>query len=80
LEAMNASVLVRVSANPRCGLSGTLRVANGVSLRVSNPHLRLGPCTPLWLPDERVESIEMRAPAHRDHTKRRIVITDFAAS
>ena len=41
-----------------CGLSKTLRVANGVSLRVSNPHLRLGPCTPLWLPDERVESIE----------------------
>ena len=40
------------------GWSRTPRFANCVSLRVSNPHLRLGPRTPLWLPDERVESIE----------------------
>jgi hypothetical protein len=57
LEAMNASVLVKGLAG-REAPSDSLRVANGVSLRVSNPHLRLGPCTPVWLPDEREESIE----------------------
>ncbi len=58
LETMNASVLVKHSGSPNSEFSGGLRGANCVSFRVSNPHLRLGPGKPHWLPDERVESIE----------------------
>ena len=55
---MNAAKMEKRSLTPRRGVAVEFRRTNCVSLRRSNPNLRLGPCQRPSLPDEREESIE----------------------
>jgi hypothetical protein len=55
---MNAANLEKRSLARSAGRALEFRRTNCVSLRRSNPNLRLGPCQRISLPDEREESIE----------------------